>query len=128
YATLAMVPFQFSSYLAGSLGVMVPSFIVMLILGSMFFGPSFAMSQGLAGLRMRSLATSLVLFIQTLIGLGIGPMVAGAISDYLKPVVGNDSMRYGLLIVGVMNVWAAVHYFRGARTLREDLALATAQS
>ena len=62
YATLAMVPFQFSSYMAGSLWLVVPSFIMMQTLGSMFFGPSFAMSQGLAPLRMRAVATSLVLF------------------------------------------------------------------
>src|SRR5882724_5678841 len=65
YATLAMVPFQFSAYLGSSLWVVIPSFSIMLILGSMFFGPSFALSQGLATVRMRSVATSLVLFAQT---------------------------------------------------------------
>jgi hypothetical protein len=35
--------------------------------------------------------------------------------------MGNDSLRYGLAIVGVVNVWAAFHYFRGARTVREDM-------
>ena len=123
-ATLAMLPFQFSSYLAGSLWVVVPSFIIMLILGSMFFGPSFALSQGLATLRTRALATSLTLFMQTLIGLGLGPFLAGAISDYLHPTTGADSLRYGLAIVGIVNLWAAVHYFRGARTVREDIDLA----
>ena len=124
WATLAMLPFQFTSYLSGSLWVVVPSFIMMLIFGSMFFGPSFAMSQGLATLRTRAVATSLTLFMQTLIGLGLGPLLAGAISDYLRPTTGNDSLRYGLVIVGVINAWAAVHYFRGARNLREDLDLA----
>jgi len=124
WATLAMLPFQFSSYLAGSLWIVVPSFIVMLILGSMFFGPSFSLSQGLATLRTRAVSTSLVLFAQTLIGLGLGPLLAGAISDYLRPSVGIDSLRYGLAIVGIVNVWAAFHYFRGARTVREDMEYA----
>jgi hypothetical protein len=61
---------------------------------------------------------------QTLIGLGLGPLLAGAISDYLRPTMGNDSLRYGLVIVGVINAWAAVHYFWGARTVREDMDLA----
>jgi predicted MFS family arabinose efflux permease len=124
YATLAMVPFQFSSYLASSLWVVIPSFAVMLILGSMFFGPSFAMSQGLATLRMRAVATSLVLFAQTLIGLGLGPFLVGVVSDHLRPEVGTRSLSFGLVMVGLVNLWAAVHYFRGARTLREDLELA----
>jgi MFS family permease len=126
YATLAMVPFQFSSYLAGSLWVMVPSFVVMIVLGSIFFGPSFAMSQGLAPVRMRARATSLVLFIQTLVGLGLGPLLVGIISDHLKPSMGEaQGLRYGLVSVGVVNLWAAFHYFRAARTVREDLVRAT---
>jgi hypothetical protein len=104
----------------------VPSFVVMLTLGSMFFGPSFAMSQGLAPLRMRAVATSLVLFIQTLVGLGLGPLIVGMISDHLKPSIGDaQGLRYGLVCVGIVNLWAAAHYFRGARTVREDLVRAT---
>jgi MFS family permease len=126
YATLAMVPFQFASYLADGLWLMVPSFIMMLTLGSFFFGPSFAMSQGLAPLRMRSVATSLVLFIQTLVGLGLGPLVVGIISDHLKPSIGDArGLQYGLVCVGVVNLWAAFHYFRAARTVSDDLVRAT---
>jgi MFS family permease len=121
-ATLVMVPFQFYSYLANSLPVYMSAFAIMTVLASFFFGPSFAMTQGLATVRMRAVATSLLLFIQTLIGQGLGPLIAGAISDHLKPIYGQDSLRYGLVIVGLVNIWAAAHYYWGARTLREDLA------
>jgi len=124
-ATLAMVPFQCLAYLGGSLWVAIPSFAVMVILGSMFFGPSFAMAQGLATLRMRAMSISLVLFAQTLIGLGLGPFLVGVVSDHLKPVYGDaHALADGLVIVGLVNLWAAVHYFRGARTVRADLELA----
>ena len=122
YATLIMVPFQFSSYLASDLSLVISSFCVMTVLASFFFGPSFAMAQSLATLRMRAIATSLMLFIQTLIGLGLGPFFVGVISDYLRPTAGDQSLAYGLVIVGLVNLWAAAHYFRGARSLREDLA------
>jgi len=121
-ATLLMVPFQFTSYLAHDLRLVVPSFCVMIVLASMFFGPSFAVSQSVATLRTRAVATSLLLFVQTFVGLGLGPLIAGGISYYLQPTVGvHDSMRYGLLLVGLVNVWAAGHYFWGARTIRENL-------
>ena len=32
-----------------------------------------------------------------------------------------SSLRYSLVIVGLVNIWAAVHYFIGARSLRQDL-------
>jgi len=121
-ATLIMVPFQFTSYLAQDLWVVVPSFCIMFIFASMFFGPSFAVTQGLATLRTRAVATSILLFVQTFIGLGLGPFLAGVISDYLQPTKGVHSLAFGLAIVGLANLWAAAHYFRGARTLREDLA------
>jgi MFS family permease len=122
-ATLVMVPFQFLSYLSNDLAIAIPSFVVMIVLASMFFGPSFAVSQSLATLRTRAVATSLLLFVQTFVGLGLGPLVAGAISEQLKPVVGlHDSMRWGLVLVGLVNLWAAAHYFIGARTIRQNLA------
>ena len=120
-ATLVMVPFQFLSYLAPDLRIVLPSFAVMMFMAAVFFGPSFAMTQALATLRMRSVATSLLLFVQTLIGLGLGPLLTGMISDHLMPTQGTNSLRYGLVSVGLANVWAAAHYLWGARSLHADL-------
>ena len=78
-------------------------------------------------LRMRAVATSLVLFIQTLVGLGLGPVIVGMISDHLKITTGEAlSLRYGLVAVGVVNIWAALHYFLAARTVRRDPGRAAA--
>ena len=63
----------------------------------------------------------MLLFIQTLIGNGLGPSATGFISDWLVPSFQSDSLRYALVIIGVVNIWAALHYAWGARTLREDL-------
>jgi hypothetical protein len=79
------------------------------------------MTQALATLRMRSVATSLLLFIQTLIGNGLGPSVTGLISDLLNASFQQNSLRYALVLIGVVNIWAALHYVLGSRTLREDL-------
>ena len=122
-ATLVMVPFQFGAYLPADMALAVPSFSIMMFLAAVFFGPSFAMTQALATLRMRSVATSLLLFVQTLIGYGLGPLMAGRISDWLMPTYGTDSLRWALVTVGLVNIWAAAHYFWGTRTLREELAL-----
>jgi predicted MFS family arabinose efflux permease len=132
-ATLAMVPFQFVTYLHPSMSIAFPAFCVTMLLAAVFFGPSFAMTQALASLRMRSVATSILLFVQTLIGFGLGPWLVGQISDGLRPsgmslpllgIVGQgtDSLRWGMVIVGLVNVWSAAHYFRGARFLLADLA------
>jgi predicted MFS family arabinose efflux permease len=132
-ATLGMVPFHVVTYLHPSMSIAFPAFCITMFLAAVFFGPSFAMTQALAPLRMRSVATSLLLFVQTLIGFGLGPWAVGQISDWLRPagmslpllgVVGQgaDSLRWGIVIVGLVNIWAATHYFRGARFLPADLA------
>jgi MFS family permease len=122
-ATLVMVPFQFVAYLTPELHISITSFCIMIVLASMFFGPSFAVAQGLGTLRTRAVATSLLLLVQTLVGLGLGPLVAGMLSDSLKPVVGDqESLRWALALIGIVNVWAAAHYFIGARSIRQNWA------
>ena len=118
-ACLTMVPFQFFAYLSPRLSVVVPTFTVMVVLASMFFGPSFAMGQSLATVRMRAMSASVLLFIQNIIGLTAGPWLVGQISNHL----GNNgtSLRYAMVIVGISNIWAAYHYYMGSRTYREDL-------
>ena len=120
-ATLLCVPFQFGAYLSSSLSLALPSFAGMMFMAAVFFGPSYSVTQALAMPRMRSVATSVLLFVQTLIGQGIGPAMAGFVSDRLVPTVGTHSLGYALVIVGLVNLWAAVHYALGARTLRQDL-------
>jgi MFS family permease len=121
-ATLVMVPFQFFSYLSNDLRLVIPSFCMMIVLASMFFGPSFAVSQTLATLRSRAAATSLLLLVQTLVGLGLGPLLAGQLSDLISDHVGaEESLRYALCFIGLMNIWAALHYFLGARTIRQNI-------
>jgi len=122
-ASLVCVPFQFLAYLSPSLAVALPSFVGLMLMAAVFFGPSFAMTQALATLRMRSVATSVLLFIQTLIGNGLGPAATGFISDRLAPAFHNNSLRYALVVIGVVNIWAAIHYVLGARSLRSDLEL-----
>jgi MFS family permease len=120
-ATLLCVPFQFLAYLSPDRVMVLPSFVGLMFMAAVFFGPSFTMTQALATLRMRSVATSLLLFIQTLIGNGLGPSITGLISDRLAPSFQQNSLRYALVAIGVVNVWAALHYLLGSRTLRQDL-------
>jgi MFS family permease len=126
-ATMAMVPFQFIAYLSGGLTLALQSFAAMTFLAAAFFGPSITMTQALATLRMRSVASSVLLFVQTMVGYGLGPLVAGHLSDQLAPAYGIQSLGYALAALGIVNVWAAVHYLLGTRTLKADLAHAEEQ-
>lgn len=121
--TVACVPFQFLAYLSPSLWVALPAFMMVAILAMTYFAPAAAMTQALATVRMRAVGVSILLLVQTLVGLGLGPFLIGMLSDQLSSFAGAHSLRYALVVGALFNVWSAVHYLCGARTLRDDLAL-----
>ena len=123
-ACIVMVPIQFFAYLSPDLGIVVPiAFSFMYVFASFFFGPSFAVAQSVATVRMRAVSASVLLFIQTIIGMTLGPAIVGWFSDRLEPTLGQGpGVAYPMAVIGVVNLWAALHYFLAARKYREDLA------
>jgi MFS family permease len=122
------VPFQLICYLHPNVNLVMAGFAVNAFFASVFFGPSFAMAQALVPASNRALAASLLLFIQTMIGLGIGPLIAGMISDALVPAFSDNALRYALVAVALFNIWSGAHYYLASRTVRADIASAKAES
>lgn len=104
-------------------------FIIPVLISNFYLAPVLAQTQSLVPLRMRGVASAIVLLIINLIGLAMGPPVVGALSDYLQPALGNESLRYSLMIaVAIVLPWAALHYFLAGRTIEPDLARAKEHS
>jgi len=121
-ATLISVPFAALFYSTGDPVLALFLAIPGAILGPMYLGPTFGMTQTLVPPAMRATASALMLFVLNLIGLGLGPVAAGVLSDLLKPEYGVESIRYSLFILAVGgNLWSALHYYFASKTLREDL-------
>jgi predicted MFS family arabinose efflux permease len=128
-ATAIAIPFSAGLYLSPDRYVALAFAAPAALLGSMYLGPTFAISQGLAQPHMRALVSAILLFIINLLGLGLGPQAVGFFSDLLKPSFGIESVRYALLYtVAIGAAWSTLHYALAARTLREDLATSSAQS
>ena len=116
------LPFAFAFYLWNDTATALLLSVPGLLLGGVYLGPTFAMTQTLVKPQMRALASSILLFIINLIGLGLGPLLVGWISDLLRPSVGDDSLRYALLIVVIGGgSWATLQYVLASRTLAVDL-------
>ena len=79
------------------------------------------MTQSLVTIRMRAQASAILFLILNLIGMGLGPQLAGVLSDLYNPTYGDESLRYALLTISVVWLWSAVHLVLGARTLKEDI-------
>lgn len=120
--TAAAVPFQVVAFLASDKLLAFTALPIACMFGMVFLGPSFAVGQSLALPGSRAVMSSLMLFGMTLLGLGLGPLLVGSISDVLMPAAQQHSVRYAFLFTPLLNIWAAVHFFLAARTLREDMA------
>jgi len=124
-STLITLPVSMIIYNVGNPYIALSLQFVTGLTFSMYLAPNLALAHSLVGLRMRAMSSAVLFFILNIIGLGLGPLVVGAISDALAPRFGNDSIRYSLmLVVCVFNIWCVFHYWMASRTVREDLALA----
>ena len=120
---LASAAVSIGVYLAPSAHMALLLFILPAIISNFYLAPVLAQTQSLVPLRMRGVASAIVLLIINLIGLGLGPLVVGALSDALAPRFGDESLRYALMLaVLVVTTWAALHYTLASRTIEADLA------
>lgn len=87
-------------------------------------GPLFATIQSLVPAEMRAMSIALIYFFANLIGMGLGPLAAGAMSDAYQPIFGEESLRYSLLTLCPGYLWAAWHLWRASRTVTSDLQAA----
>jgi MFS family permease len=129
-ATLIAIPFALLVYTLPSKGAVLVLMVPALGIGSMYLGPTFSITHGLVGPRERALAGALLLFIISLIGLGMGPVVTGLLSDVFKNhlrgqgapelAASATGLRWAMCAMVSVNAWSSFHYMRAARSLRED--------
>ncbi len=93
-------------------------------LGCLWIAPGTSLVQQLAGPNSRATAGALFGLAVNLIGMGIGPLAVGGISDLLKPQYGTESLKYALCSVLVFLLYGLVHFALAIRTVRADLASA----
>ena len=118
---LAMIPFLVLFLMTGNKTLAIVGINLTFLVGLFYNAPTFATIQGLARPEMRALASALFLFIINLVGMGGGPLIVGALSDWLEPTYGVESLRYAMLLITLGTLWATVHYLLAARTLPMDL-------
>ena len=113
-------------FLSRDLALVLIVFTIPAVFSNFYLATTFAQTPGLVGLRMRGVASALMLFILNTIGLGLGPQTTGILSDVLRSTFGDESMRYSLLIVvAVVYPIAALAFYRASRSIEADLARAS---
>ncbi|MCP4907451.1 MAG: MFS transporter [bacterium] len=125
-AGLLATPFIFAFLLVDTGELALLCYAPITFISATWSAPTFAAVQGLVPLRMRSMASAVLLFVLNLIGLGLGPQFVGILNDLLGDRYGLEAIRYSLLVIGMGKAWGAIHSLLAARDLRADLDRASA--
>jgi predicted MFS family arabinose efflux permease len=119
-AFITAVPFYMLAILSPTLTLTFFVLLVPTALGLVWLGPVISVIQHLVPPNMRATASAIFLFINNLIGIGIGTLAIGALSDALQAQYGDDSLRYSILAGTGFYVLAASLFFLASRWLEED--------
>jgi hypothetical protein len=116
----AAAPAYVTSFLNHSLAQAVGINMLATFLVASGGGVALSALQSYSEPNRRALAISLTLFLSSLLGLGLGPLLVGVLSDHLKSALGQESLRYALLCSTLSLVWAGVHFYMASRTADRD--------
>ena len=120
-ALAVLVPFGVMVFVVNDGLTAMACLVLPVMLGNFYQATTFAQTQTLVGLNMRSVASAILLFTLNIIGLALGPSAVGILSDMLAPTYGDDSLRWALMICGFGNLWAAFHYWCAGTHFPGDL-------
>lgn len=91
------------------------------LLTAVYLGPTIAIIHNLVDAKMRAFASAILFFVLNLIGLGLGPLVIGWVSDLLTPTYGDLSLRYAFLTSFVAGIISLTLFIMASRSLKTDM-------
>lgn len=116
------VPLAFPFLLSDQTPLVVVLLVLVTALINTYLGPSLSICHGLVPPAMRAIASAILFFVLNLIGLGLGPLTAGLLSDWFTASHGPDGLRYAMLVVALIASLGVGCFVLAARALPGDLA------
>lgn len=105
----------------------VPAMLFLILNGALaaaWYGPSYAAVQGVVPSHMRATAVALFALVTTIVGLGVGPVALGLMSDVFATVAGlgpGEGLRWALLTsIGAYPI-SFLLFWRARRTIASDM-------
>jgi len=94
------------------------------LLGTLWYGPVYATAQSIVDPSMRATASAVLLLIINLVGLGLGPLAVGLLSDILAGPGGlgeAQGVRWALILSASLGLVAFGLFWRARKTIREEM-------
>ena len=122
-AILIMMPLAMLQYLVASPALSVVIGVLPSALVVFYLAPIVAVPMLVVGPHMRAFASAVMTVTFNLVGLGLGPLATGVISDaFIKHFgMADDSLRYALIVVLLPSLLSSLLFWRAARWLPGEM-------
>jgi MFS family permease len=123
-ASLITIPFYILAVSVGSPMAAICILTIPVLLGTLWYGPVYATAQSIVDPHMRATASAVLLLIINLIGLGLGPVAVGALSDLLAGPGGlgeAQGVRWALILSALLGLVAFGLFWTARKTIREEM-------
>jgi predicted MFS family arabinose efflux permease len=114
------MPFFIMGLLADDLTTAMLLFIIPGFAANYALGPTLAMVQTLSPVNMRAVSAAIKMLFINLIGMGLGPLLVGVLSDLLSPRYGEDALSVALAYFTLVGLWGALHFWLCGRALAKQ--------
>jgi len=102
-------------------------YFIYILFGGLLTPPIGAILITLALPRIRGVATAIAGFSMSLVGLGLGPVVIGLLSDLFGAREGDDGLRIAMAVISLIYVIPLFSLWFASRTVSQDTARTTVQ-
>lgn len=120
-AMLLCAPLFAGALSAGSWQMVLVWMALPLALINFVVPPALTLVQNLAPANVRSTASAILMLVLNLVGIGLGPLAIGVVSDILTPTMETDGLRYAMMITMVpISVLTSVSLLVATRYIVRD--------
>jgi MFS family permease len=123
-AVLISIPAAILLYLTPSVPLALSMIAVTNFVGTLWYGPVYASAQGMVPQRMRAMSASIMLFVINFLGLVLGALCIGALSDLLNKAAHlgpAEGVRWALILSVIAGSVSALLFWLARKTLREEM-------
>lgn len=123
-SVLISAPVAIFLYSTSSGALALGLILVTTFAGALWYGPIYASAQGMVPQRMRAMSASIMLFVINFLGLVLGALCIGALSDVLNKgfhLGPAEGVRWALILSTAAGAVSAVLFWLARKNVREEM-------
>jgi MFS family permease len=123
-AVIVSLPISIVLYTTSSAALALGLIVFTTFVGALWYGPIYSSAQGMVPQSMRAMSASIMLFVINFLGLVLGALAIGALSDFCNKALRlgpAEGVRWALIISTLAGSVSALLFWLARRNVREEM-------